>query len=79
MRYLTDMRRAVVFFCDGCGKRLDDADPGDPFWEDYDRFLVTVGQPDEEPTFLLCASCFKARGGPGKEWYRIEWHQHVSD
>ena len=48
----------VVFFCDRCGKRLDDNDSGTPHWEDYDRFLETVGTEDEMETELLCWECF---------------------
>jgi hypothetical protein len=68
MRYLTNRKDKIVFFCDGCGKRLDDADPGEPYWEDYDRFLETMHGPDAEPTLFLCERCFKKRGGLEQGW-----------
>ncbi len=51
--------RHVVFFCDRYGKRLDDDDPGTIYWEDYDRFLKTVGTKEEEKTELLCGECLE--------------------
>jgi len=57
----------VVFFCDDCGKTLDPDDKGTPYWEDYDRFLETVGQDDEEPTLFLCRRCLADRGGRPEE------------
>jgi hypothetical protein len=74
MRYLHLDGRHVVFFCEGCGKRLDDADPGDAYWEDYDRFVeeIEAGREAEEPRFL-CWGCFKERGGPMKDWYDPNW------
>jgi len=77
VRYLSLEGKAIVFFCDDCGKRLDDFDPGEAYWEDYNRFIETIGQPNEEPTLLLCYKCFKARGGPEKDWHDPEWRHLV--
>ncbi len=64
LRYLHLNGRFVVFFCDRCGKRLDDEDPGEPRWEDYDAFIQAAKSGDEEaeePEFL-CKMCWSLDG-----------------
>jgi len=61
MRYLTDGQTRFVFFCDRCGKRLDDPDDrGDAYIEDLERFVDAVGTDHEEPAEYLCRTCLAA-------------------
>jgi hypothetical protein len=78
MRFLHLNGRRVTFFCDDCGRRLDDDDPGDAFWDDYDKFVedVEAGNVTETPKFL-CWPCFQERGGPTKDWYDPNWRMMV--
>jgi len=61
MKFITDIKTTFIFLCDGCGRALIEDDFTEPCWEDYDRFLETVGQPDEEPTLFLCRECLAGK------------------
>jgi len=74
MRLIHLEGKYVVFFCDDCGKRLDENEPGEAFWYDFDKFVedVEAGRESEVPKFL-CWDCFRKRGGPVKDWYNPNW------
>jgi hypothetical protein len=86
MRYLHLNGRHVVFFCDDCGKRLDEADPGEAFWEDYNAFVsaienafvsaIEAGEEVEEVRFL-CWKCFRRSRGAEQEWFDPRWRQLI--
>lgn len=58
----------VEFLCDGCGKTLDDADPGEVFFSDYDWFLEHVEEAGPEVVWFLCRQCFIESQGPAKKY-----------
>lgn len=73
MRYIHLDGKYVVFFCDSCGKQLDDSDEGEPFWEDYDKFVQDMQEgKDSEEVKFLCSKCFNEAGGSAQSWYTPE-------
>ena len=48
----------VEFLCDHCGKVLDDQDPGEVFFPDYDWFLDHVEEATANDCWFLCVRCF---------------------
>jgi hypothetical protein len=61
MKILENEHGYWLFYCDDCARLLDDGDRGTPYWEDYERFLETVGTDEEEPTLFLCRRCLTER------------------
>ncbi len=64
---------ALAFRCDSCGKILDDADPGEVYFPDYDRFIENVETAGPESVWFLCTQCFAEFQGPAQDWYDDRW------
>jgi hypothetical protein len=56
MQNVRKITGGVVFVCDQCLEQLDGEDSGQFYWADYEKFLDTVGTPDEEPPCSFATS-----------------------
>lgn len=67
----------VEFRCDCCDRILDESDPGQAYFKDYEWFLNHLEEAGPDSCWFLCAKCFADHHGEEQPWYDDRWRTQI--